>query len=140
MKKLFGLLMLLTSFIIANPLLAADEDDQAEQVRCYNTVVRLLKTAQKFKDLLPVIGKDVALISNTRLLTVSCEDRSVRSGFDTRVYADVSLTIRPLVNGSPLGGTEEAVHVEGFKTGSGPEGDRLEPFDVNNLTYRKTDL
>ena len=45
-----------------------------------------------------------------------------------------------MVNGSPLGGTEEAVHVEGFKTGSGPEGDRLEPFDVNNLTYRKTDL
>ncbi|MBI3017882.1 MAG: hypothetical protein HYY62_07855 [Deltaproteobacteria bacterium] len=138
MKKLFSL-MLLTLFV-ASPLFAADEDDQATQVKCFNSVARLLKTAPKFSSLLPVIGKDIPLISNTRSLTVSCEDRSVRSGFDTRVNADVSLTIIPLVNGNPLGGTVEAVHVEGFKSGSGPEGDRLEPFDVSSLTYQKTDL
>jgi len=138
MKKLF--MVGLLSFGILSPLWA----DDSSASECYNSVAQALKKSSQFNRVLVDVWTNVDV-------KIECADTGhsygdiplgVKRGdtvYTRDVNADLTIEIRPLVQGSPIGGTQQIIKVQGvlgYKFGIG----NSEFFDVSVFNYEKRNL
>lgn len=138
MKKSFMMMML--SFFISSSLWAGDKNTD-----CYRSVTEALKKSPQFNFVLPDAWKANVVVD------IKCINRGhafgalppgIKKGdtvYSRNIDADVEVTVRPLINGIPLGGTEERVKVQG-SAGYKYDIENSDFFDVDVFNYEKANL
>ena len=146
MKKLFLFALMCT--LVSSPLFAARKKSQRVQRECYRNVQEYLASSEQFSSVL----RSLDTFSDSKRVKVTCElevalwpeRRYVRApdGPEPRshVSADVTLTVQDLVEGNPLGGTRETLHMDGTEYVDYSDTALPPTFEVEAVNYSKNGL
>ncbi len=147
MKK--SLLVALVAMFVVSPLFAGGRKSQKAQRACYQKVQEYLASSAQFSSVLRSLD---TFSDSKRVKVTTCElevellpeRRYVRAPDGpeprSRVSADVTLTVQDLVNGHPLGGMSETLHMDGTEYVDYSD-TALPPYlEVEAVNYAKSGL